>query len=214
MKKLVAIVCSLFLLTTISAKAEMGIGISGAFHMLEADGTEITRSSNEKNNGTHSEDAIVPELFIEMIGDNGSALGVSYIPTRDMGSKSRSDTNSEGDTGTYKAAAELDNVLKIYGDIPMGDIYGSTGYLHVGIQHVEVVTLESLNSGASYPNKNVFGYTVGFGAKGDLAYGNNLYYKGELTYTNFEAYEGDGAGNKVNADLEDIAARLSIGYKF
>ena len=214
MKKLVAIVCSLFLLTTISAKAEMGIGISGAFHMLEADGTEITRSSNEKNNGTHSEDALVPELFIEMIGDNGSALGVSYIPTRDMGSKSRSDTNSEGDTGTYKAAAELDNVLKIYGDIPMGDIYGSTGYLHVGIQHVEVVTLESLNSGASYPNKNVFGYTVGFGAKGDLAYGNNLYYKGELTYTNFEAYEGDGAGNKVNADLEDIAARLSIGYKF
>ena len=182
--------------------------------MLEADGTEITRSSNEKNNGTHSEDALVPELFIEMIGDNGSALGISYIPTRDMGSKSRSDTNSEGDTGTYKAAAELDNVLKIYGDIPMGDIYGSTGYLHVGIQHVEVVTLESLNSGASYPNKNVFGYTVGFGAKGDLAYGNNLYYKGELTYTNFEAYEGDGAGNKVNADLEDIAARLSIGYKF
>ena len=214
MKKLVAIVCSLFLLTTISAKAEMGIGISGAFHMLEADGTEITRSSNEKNNGTHSEDALVPELFIEMIGDNGSALGISYIPTRDMGSKSRSDTNSEGDTGTYKAAAELDNVLKIYGDIPMGDIYGSTGYLHLGIQHVEVVTLESLNSGASYPNKNVFGYTVGFGAKGDLAYGNNLYYKGELTYTNFEAYEGDGAGNKVNADLEDIAARLSIGYKF
>ena len=41
-----------------------------------------------------------------------------------------------------------------------------------------------------------------------------MYYKGELTYTNFEAYEGDGAGNKVNADLEDIAARLSIGYKF
>ena len=214
MKKLVAIVCSLFLLTTISAKAEMGIGISGAFHMLDADGHEITRSSNEKNTGGHSEDALVPELFIEMIGDNGSALGISYIPTRDMGSKSRSDTNSEGDTGTYKAAAELDNVLKIYGDIPMGDFYGSTGYLHVGIQHVEVVTLESLNSGASYPNKNVFGYTVGFGAKGDLAYGNNLYYKGELTYTNFEAYEGDGAGNKVNADLEDIAARLSIGYKF
>ena len=218
MKKLVAIVCSLFLLTTISAKAEMGIGISGAFHMLDADGHEITRSSNEKNTGGHSEDALVPELFIEMIGDNGSALGISYIPTRDLGSKSRTDAESPADTdsddGTYKAAAELDNVIKIYGDIPMGSIYGSTGYLHLGVQHVEVLTLESLNSGASYPNKNVFGYTVGFGAKGDLAYGNNLYYKGELTYTNFEAYEGDGAGNKVNADLEDIAARLSIGYKF
>ena len=118
-----------------------------------------------------------------MIGDNGSALGVSYIPTRDMGSKSRSDTNSEGDTGTYKAAAELDNVLKIYGDIPMGDIYGSTGYLHLGIQHVEVVTLESLNSGSSYPDADLFGYTLGLGLKGDLPYGDGLIFKADLTYT-------------------------------
>ena len=190
------------------------MGVSGALHMLDASGTETTRTSNQKNNGSHSEDAMVPEIFIEMISDNGGAFGVSYIPVRDLGSKSRSDTNSEGDTGTYKAAAELDNVLKVYGDIPLGDIYGATGYLHVGIQHVEVLTLESLNSGASYPNKNVFGWTVGFGAKGDLPYGNNLYYKGEVTFTDFEAYEANGAGNVVNADLEDIAARLSIGYKF
>ena len=44
MKKLVAIVCSLFLLTTISAKAEMGIGISGAFHML---GQMVQRSLDQ-----------------------------------------------------------------------------------------------------------------------------------------------------------------------
>ena len=43
MKKLIAIVSSLFLVTTISAKAEMGIGISGAFHMLDGSGTETTR---------------------------------------------------------------------------------------------------------------------------------------------------------------------------
>ena len=49
MKKLIAIVSSLFLVTTISAKAEMGIGISGAFHMFDGDGTETTRQSNQKN---------------------------------------------------------------------------------------------------------------------------------------------------------------------
>ena len=174
---------------------------------------ETTRTSNQVNKGSHSEELAVPEVFIELIGDNGGAVGLSYIPTRDLGSKSRSDTNTEGDTGTYKAQAELDNVLKLYGDMPLGSLAGGTPYLTVGLQHVELVTLESLNSGATYPNKNLFGYTVGLGLKGDLPYG-SLYYKGEVTYTDFETYEADGAGNKVSADLDATAARLSIGYKF
>ena len=211
MRKLVTLLSSLLFLTIVSAKAEMGIGIAGALHMIDGSGEETTRTSGQVNKGSHDEIAEVPELFIEAIGDDGLTLGISYIPTRDMGSKSRSDTNSEGDTGTYKAAAELDNVVKLYADIPTG--YNST-YVHVGVQHVTLTTLESLNSGASYPNKDLLGATVGFGTKGDLPFGNNLYYKGEVTYTNFETYEADGAGNKVTADLEDFAARLAIGYKF
>ena len=214
MKKLLTLVSSLLLVSIISAKAEVGIGVSGAFHMLSGDGSETTRTSGQVNNGSHDEDAVVPEIFVELVNDNGGALGISYIPVRDLGSKSRSDTNSEGDTGTYKAAAELDNVIKLYGDLPLGSVGNSTGYLTLGLQHVEVVTLESLNSGATYPDKNVLGYSVGFGAKGDIPYGNNLYYKGELTYTHFDTYEADGAGNKVAAELEDLAARVSIGYKF
>ena len=217
MKKLLSIVSSLILVTTVTANAEVGMGVSGAFMMLDGEGTETTRTSGQVNNGSHSEDIAVPEVFIEMIGDNGGALGLSYIPTRDMGSKSRSDTSTTGDgqdTGTYTAKAELDNVLKLYGDVPMGSFAGGTSYLTVGLQHVKLVTLESLNSGASYPNKNLFGYSVGLGLKGDVPYGSNLYYKGEVTYTDFETYEADGAGNKVSADLDATAARLSIGYKF
>ena len=214
MKKLITSISSLLLVTMVSAKAEMGIGISGAMHLIDGTGSETTRSSNEVNNGSHVETATVPEVFIEAINDNGLAVGISYIPTRDMGSKSRSDTNSEGDTGTYTAKAELDNVIKLYTDIPAGSIAGYSTYVHLGIQHVTLTTLESLNSGATYPNKDLLGATVGLGTKGDLPFGNNLYYKGEVTYTNFETYEADGAGNKVSADLEDYAARLSIGYKF
>ena len=214
MKKLITSISSLLFLTLVSAKAEIGIGISGAMHLIDGTGSETTRTSNEVNNGSHDETAAVPEVFIESIGDNGLAVGISYIPTRDMGSKSRSDTNSEGDTGTYKATAELDNVFKFYTDIPAGSIAGYSTYVHLGIQHVTLTTLESLNSGATYPNKDLLGATVGLGTKGDLPFGNNLYYKGEVTYTNFETYEADGAGNKVSADLEDYAARLSIGYKF
>jgi len=215
MKKLIAIVSSLFLVTTISAKAEIGIGISGALHMLDADGDEITRQSGQVNAGSHSEEAFVPEIFIEATADNGFAFGLSYIPTRDVGSKSRSDSNSEGDTGTYKAAAELDDVVKIYVDIPLSgfNVFGGQGYISAGVQHVTLSTLESLNSGSTYPNKDLFGASVGLGLKGDLPFA-GLYYKGEFTYTDFEEYSASSLGNDVNADLEDLAGRFSLGYKF
>ena len=216
MKKIIAIFLSLTFLSIQAVKAEgFGIGISGAVHMLDVSGTETTRQSSEKNSGSHDEEAIVPEIFVETFMDGGVALGIAYIPTREMGSKSRSDTNSEGDTGTYKAEAELDNVIQIYADIPVGSFGGRDVYGKVGIQHATISTLESLNSGSTYPDEDVLGLTLGLGTKGDLAA--NAYYKAELTYTNFEDYSAESSStipNKVDADLEDIAARFSIGYKF
>mgnify|MGYP001174381533 CR=1 FL=1 len=211
MKKTISIITSLFLLMTFSAKAaEWGVGVSGALHMLEADGTETARDSGERNTGSHSEDVQVPELFIEKIADNGLAIGLSYVPARDVGSKSRSDTNSEGDTGSYKADAELDNVFQVYTDIPMGD---AGVYLKLGIQHVTLVTLESLNSGSTYPDEDLMGYTAGLGYKADLPV-SNTYYKAEVTYTDFDTYEKTSNGNKVVADLDAVTARLSVGYNF
>ena len=215
MKKILTILLSFLFISFHSAKAEMGVGITYALHMLDASGTETTKHSGQKNNGSHEEDAVVLELFTEAILDNGSTLGIAYIPTRDMGSKSRTDSNGEGDSGTYKAAAELDNVVQVYTDValPM-DVYGQSLYVKLGIQHATIATLESLNSGSSYPDEDVFGYTVGLGTKGDLPYGNNLYYKADLTYTDFEDYEATASGNKVVAELEDVAIKLSLGYKF
>ena len=215
MKKLISLISSVIFLTVVSAKADYGIGISGAIHMIDGEGNETTRQSGQVNNGSHDETATVPELFIENISDDGLAIGLSYIPTRDMGSKSRSDTNSDGDTGTYTAKAELDNVFKLYTDIPTGTSFYGDMYVHLGVQHVTVNTLESLNSGESYPNKDLLGATIGLGTKGDLPYGQNLYYKTEISYTQFESYKATGTGgNKVDAELRDFAARVSIGYKF
>lgn len=205
---------ALFLALSLSAKAEMAIGVTGAAHFLDGSGTETTRQSNEKNNGSHSEDVMVPEIFIETAADSGLVVGISYIPTRDVGSKSRSDANSEGDTGSYKASAELDNVIQFYTDIPVGSVMNNSVHLKLGIQHVTLATLESLNSGSSYPDDDLFGATIGLGTKGDLPYA-NMFYKAEVTYTDFETYDKTSvSGNKVSVDLEDVAAKLSIGYKF
>jgi len=217
MKKIVTIALSFLFISLQSVKAEVGIGITAAAHMFDVSGTETTRTSGEANPGSHSETAVVPELFLEAIAENGGAFGISYIPTREMGSKSRSDTNSDGDTGTYKAEAELQNVVQFYADIPMSEVSGFPVYAKLGIQHATINSLESLNSGSTYPNKDVFGYTVGLGTKGDLPYGNNMYYKAEATYTDFEDYsaESDSSpANKVTAELEDLAVKFSIGYKF
>ena len=217
MKKIISLISLAFLTLSFSAKAEMGIGISGAAHLIDASGSETTRQSGEVNSGSHDEMAVVPEIFLETVNDDGLAVGISYIPTRDMGSKTRTDTSAATgqESGTYTAKAELENVIKLYTDLPTGtELLGGNLYVHLGVQHVTVATLESLNSGATYPDKDLLGATIGLGTKGDLPFGNNLYYKGELAYTNFETYEADGAGNKVTADLEDFAARISIGYKF
>ena len=216
MKKFVTILLSFLFLSFNSVKADFGMGLTGAVHMFDVSGTETTRQSSEKNTGSHSDEAIVPELFFESINDEGFAVGLSYIPTREMGSKSRSDTNTRGDTGTYTAKAELDNVIQFYADIPTpASVMGYDIYAKVGIQHATIVTLESLNSGSTYPDEDVLGMTVGFGTRGDL--GGNLYYKADLTYTNFEDYEESdtaGTGNKVVAELEDVALKFSVGYKF
>lgn len=221
MKKYTIILISFLFLSMQSVKAEVGFGITGAAHFFDASGTETTRSSGEKNNGSHSEVVLVPELFLEAIMDSGAAVGLSYIPTRELGNKSRSDTSTSGDgqdTGTYTAKAELDNVIQLYTDIPTSlSLRGYDVYAKLGIQHATIKTLESLNSGSTYPDRDVLGYTIGFGTKGDLNFGNNLYYKAEATYTDFEDYSADSnssPANKVEADLEDIAVKFSIGYKF
>ena len=213
MKKLVTILLSFLFISFQAVKAEIGIGVTGAAHFFDASGTETTRTSDQKNNGSHSEDVVVPELFIEAISDN-FAIGISYIPVRELGNKSRTDSGDQS-AGTYTAKAELDNVIQLYTDIPMGDVGNFSIYGKLGVQHATIKTLESLNSGSTYPDEDVLGFTVGLGAKGDLAFGNNLYYKAEATYTDFEDYSADtSAGNKVEAELEDVAVKLSIGYKF
>ena len=214
MKKNIAIFLSFIFLACQSAKADMAIGITGAMHMFDVSGTETTRTSGQKNTGDHSEDVIVPELFVET-GSDGVVFGLSYIPTRDMGSKSRTDTGDQS-AGTYKAEAELDNVVQLYVDYSVTEYAGAEIYLKGGIQHATIVTLESLNSGSTYPNEDVFGYTLGIGAKGDLPYA-NTFYKADLTYTDFQDYSADaqdGNGNKVEASLEDVALKFSVGYKF
>ena len=219
MKKNIAIFLSFLFISITSVKAETMVGVTGALHMFDVSGTETTRTSGQVNTGSHSESVVVPEFFIEKEAD-GVALGLSYIPTKNMGKKSRSDTSTTGDgqdTGTYSAEAELSDVFQVYVDYTVSQYAGADIYLKGGLQFATIETLESLNSGSTYPNEDVYGFTLGIGAKGALPYGNNLFYKTDITYTEFSDYENSSegtTGNKVVADLDDTAVKFSVGYKF
>ena len=219
MRKNIAIFLSFLFISVTSVKAETMVGITGALHMLDVSGTETTRTSGQTNTGSHSESVFVPEFFIENEED-GVAIGLSYIPTKNMGKKSRSDTSTTGDgqdTGTYSAEAELTDVFSVYVDYTVSQYAGADIYLKGGLQFATIETLESLNSGSTYPNEDVYGFTLGIGAKGALPYGNNLFYKADVTYTDFTDYENSSevtTGNKVEADLDDTAVKFSVGYKF
>jgi hypothetical protein len=216
MKKILTVIASSFIIFSFSTlKADVVIGITAAAHSVDVSGTETLRNSAKTSNTSISEDAVVPEIFAELVNDNGLAFGVAYIPVREMGSKTRTDAGS--DPGDYKANAELENVLQAYVDVPIYAVGPGAFYGKLGIQHATVSTLESLNAGSSYPDEDLFGYTVGLGYKGDLPVGNGLIYKLDATYTDFEDYSSgaaDGNGNKIDAELEDTALKISIGKRF
>ena len=216
MKKLVLTITAAFLLTVNTVNAEMAIGVTANFATVDTDGSETLRDSAKVTNASASEDVVVPEVFIEVIGDRG-AFGVAYIPVQELGTKSRTDTAVRGqDGGTYTAKAEVSSHIMLYADINMTEFSGQTVYGKLGISNATIKTDESLNSGSAYADEDVMGYTVGLGVKGSL---DNLYantfYKLEGTYTDYDDYESNSsANNKIVAETEITSVKASIGYNF
>jgi len=216
MKKFITIMLSILFISSYSAQStEYAIGITAAQHSIDVDGKEILRQSAKETKASVSEDVVIGEIFAEIIGDNGLALGVSYIPVRELGSKTRSDANGGGDTGDYKAQAELDDLFMVYADVPFAQFGNNAIYAKIGAQHATVVTQENLNSGSTYEDKDLWGITYGLGTKADLPYGNS-FYKLEATMTDFmTTYSSvNSVNNQVDADLESTAIKFSLGYKF
>ena len=212
MKKFATILAASFLLIVNTVSAEMAVGVTANFASIETDGTETLRSSAKKTTASSDVEETLPEVFVEFVGDRG-AFGVAYIPVQELGNKSRTDSNSEGDSGTYTAKAELDSHIQVYANLNLADLGPAKAYLVGGIARATIVTAESLNSGSTYGDKDVYAYTVGLGVRGDLPA--NTFYKLEYTYSDYEAYTDDSsAQNKIDAETEVYSMKASIGYQF
>ena len=202
-KTFLSIISALFIASSVNA-ADFTFGVSAAYTMIDGTGTETTRQSLEKNNGSASNEVAIGSIFVE--NNFGSfSLGIDYIPFKaDVSDKvkSRTDSNSLGDSGTYKAQAELSNHITVYALYP----FANGMFVKAGVAQVDVATQESLNSGSTYGDDTIYGGQIGLG------FGNDNW-RLAVEYTDYETISlTSNASNKVDADLDTTALKLSYNF--
>ena len=212
------IIAMIVLAFSSTSYAEIKYGVSGALTFIEADGTET--EGGEKNSGDAENIVVIPSLFAEYAYSDTISLGIDYIPLKaDVSDKTqkRSDTETSvtGTTTTtstsrsQSAQAELENHITLYANYNLDNGL----YLKGGVAHVTLNTEESLGTGSKYGNEDILGYLVGFGIES----GN---WRTELTYTDYEdisltssvARTGVTTNNKIDADLDTVALRVSYAF--
>jgi len=200
-----AVICMSLMSTAVFA--EMRMGLNAAFSSFDTSGSEKLRQSNNVTNHSLTEDIVVPSVFAEVVGDSGIALGLDYVPVAELGSGTGDDDDLET-SGANKASAELASHVTLY-------VLKETSnglFVKAGVAFADVDTTENLATGDSYKDTDTRGLMIGFGKHFDL---NNMFVRGSVSYTDYEEVSITSAGgSKVTADVDSVAATLSIGKKF
>ena len=213
MRKIISSIAgSILLFWTSFAQAEgfqFGVGFMAG--QLNADGTETEGTATDTSNRSKSFDELFygADLFAEIVGDNGFTIGLSYIPVDiEIGSGSRTDTDgddaAENDDGTRTASADIEDLMTLYTNMPMG----SNGWYALLGYHMATVTTSETLPNSSYGNEDITGYQLGLGKRN----GNT---KIELAYSDFEDIDISATGgntNSVSANADALQLRVSFGF--
>ena len=213
MRKIISSIAgSILLFWTSFAQAEgfqFGVGFMAG--QLNADGTETEGTAADTSNRSKSFDELFygADLFAEIVGDNGFTIGLSYIPVDiEIGSGSRTDTDgddaAENDDGTRTASADIEDLMTLYTNMPMG----SNGWYALLGYHMATVTTSETLPNSSYGNEDITGYQLGLGKRN----GNT---KIELAYSDFEDIDISATGgntNSVSANADALQLRVSFGF--
>tara|TARA_E500000178_G_C16842134_1_gene671061 strand:+ start:189 stop:821 length:633 start_codon:yes stop_codon:yes gene_type:complete len=210
MKKIFAILFSVLFMNSV---AHAGWGVSFMAGQVSTSGTENEKSGDvgpEKNSKDITETFYGASIFVEGVADNGLTVGIDYVPLAlELGSGQRTDSStgadaaSEADTGTRKASADLEHLITLYTNIPMG---GNDGYGLLGLHYAELTTSETLVN-SSYGDENIFGAQIGYGVKkGNLKY--------ELSYSDFESISlsSSSGSSTVSADADALTFKIAYGF--
>ena len=237
---LVALGLSLSTFVTSSAMAgSYAIGIIGATGKVDTKGSETEGTASADGKGTADretttttiqEGLIYGSLFAEYTFGEvyGLTLGVSYTPMdREIGTKSRTDTAptdddadaaSSNDAGTYTAKADISSHATIYVEPTFMPSENLGFYLKGGVAQINVTSLESISVGddsSAYGDETVYGGMYGLGVK--VVHDSGILFKLEairINYNTVKMISTTGNNNMIEADVEQEAVRIAIGYQF
>ena len=217
MKKALLIITIAMLTFVGKAYAEMRYGISAALTMIDATGSET--EGGETNSGGADNIVVIPSVFVEFDAGNNLSVGLDYIPmdadvSDDVKQRSDTETSVTGNnkstttSRTQKAQAELTDHITLYANYDLG-VY----YVKAGVAQVTINTTESLGTGSTYGNVDIYGGVFGIGAGDDN-------HRFELVYTDYEdisitsgvARTGVSTNNKIEADLDTLAFKYSYVF--
>ncbi|MBD1148217.1 hypothetical protein IDH11_00170 [Pelagibacterales bacterium SAG-MED30] len=217
-KYLIAILFGLFTVSQASADVGVNVGISGSAGLFAASGSE-TSSGGETHKGNEHGAAGWYSVFIEKTIGDRLAIGVDYVPDA---LESETTESIRYDKTTADSASAVENKIQIdFQDLTT--IYLSLNltesiYAKVGYVQVDVITNETLGTGASYGNTDLDGQSIGFGT--NMTMDNGVFIRAEANYMNFDSSAGvsdstTGADQTITlTNLDGVTGSLKIGKSF
>ena len=225
---LIAAIAIVAFTSNVSA-GQLSMGVVASVMEVDASGTESDTltaggadvADTSVRTKSVSESAMAASIYAEYTFVDSRwpvAFGVEYTPgSAVIGSEGRADddkdTLREGSSSTarFKAAAEATNMGTLYVEMPLfGALYAKAGIATLDINHTGT---------QRYKNENLNGTTLGLGVKGET--GTGLLWKASYEQTDYDSLSqtstgGSTAGeeNKLKADLDTKAYRISVGKNF
>lgn len=223
MKKLVITLITSLALTGAAFAGSFGIGVSGSIVNVDVSGSEKTGAGTvaggdiETNSHSVDEWGSIGSIFLDYEFDNGITFGISHVPgSADVTGRTLSRTETaQGVSGTDAAGsvtrtadASVEQFNTLYAEYPLGPYFAKLGW-----SQIDVMTEEAaITDGGSYGNAKLNGYTVGLGINSSFA---GMFTKTSVEYTDFEDLSlSSGTGNTINADLDVVEIKLSVGKRF
>lgn len=213
-------VIALSALTTPLMAGSVGIGFSANGMVAESSGTETLKTTSVKSSARgHNGAGVVASGYVQyMFGESGFVIGLEKIPgSLTLGDKLKTGkvdyventVSTAIPTVTNEAKAKIKNHFGGYIETPsLGGFFLKAGY-----SEVDVITQETLGTGAAYGDTTMNGTTIGFGFRGTADNGIHVKFITEATDYSSISLTSD-SGNKIDGDIETWGAKISIGYNF
>jgi len=226
MKKITIAILMVFASYSITSAMELGInvGVTGNVGVFHGEGQDSATGPNEVDVAKDDATAVAgyTSFFIEKtLWNSGplSRIALGYdkmngVLSSETAQNERQDHNGEVSTGDFAVAnniqVDFENMETIYVSV---DLWNGV-YAKVGEVSIDMITNESLGTGASYDNIGLDAKMFGLGFEKDIPfYGMFMRFEGKyMDFENEQAVSGDNTISIIG--LEGASGALSIGKSF